>query len=199
MLKPGDGTYDYYAAYDRWEDGSTLPEVMLGVWAASYVNYVPTNDLVLVSKFWKPGRSLETKIRDDEARVVLERVFPGREIVPVYSENVNRGGGGMNCITQQQPASAKFVQQCGWAKVQVDARGTTLYVRSNGEAAFGTVPRLTKSGDDIYLQRLSSSDLGKRVRVQVVGAFKLNGTIGWVDEDDIESAGEKCLAVYTLN
>src|SRR5262249_38398581 len=66
VFKTGDAVYDYYANYDRWEDGSTLPEVMLGVWASSYVNYVPTNDLVLVSKFWKPGRSLETKRRDDE-------------------------------------------------------------------------------------------------------------------------------------
>ena len=66
--RPGDGTYDYYAAYDRWEDGSTLPEVMLGVWPSSYVNYVPTNDLVLVSRFWKPGRSLESSAKDDAAR-----------------------------------------------------------------------------------------------------------------------------------
>ena len=29
VFQPGDGTYDYFAAYDRWEDGSTLPEVML--------------------------------------------------------------------------------------------------------------------------------------------------------------------------
>ncbi|MGH9903722.1 MAG: agmatine deiminase family protein, partial [Pyrinomonadaceae bacterium] len=52
LFTPGDGTYDYYAAYDRWEDGSTLPEVMLAVWPASYVNYAPTNDLVLVPRFW---------------------------------------------------------------------------------------------------------------------------------------------------
>ena len=65
VFLPGDGTYDYYAGYDRWEDGSTLPEVMLGVWPASYVNYVPTNDLVLVPKFWRPGRPLESWLKDD--------------------------------------------------------------------------------------------------------------------------------------
>ncbi len=57
VFQPGDGQYDYFAAYERWEDGSTLPEVMLAVWPASYVNYAPTNDLVLVPRFWKPGRS----------------------------------------------------------------------------------------------------------------------------------------------
>ena len=194
VLGPGDGNYDYFAGYDRWEDGSTTPEVMLMVWPASYVNYVPTNDLVLVSKFWKPGRSREIKKKDQAARDVLRKLLPGREIVQVYTENVNRGGGGMNCITQQQPASAKFARRCGWAKVQVDARFTILYSGSTGNAALGTVPRLTPVGRDIYLERLSSS--AKRVHVRVVGATWLNGEIGWVDAEDIESAGEKCPAIY---
>lgn len=193
----GDGIYDYFARYDRWEDGSKLPAVMMAVWPASYVNYVPTNDLVLVSHFWKPGRSLATKRKDEEALGVLKELFPGREVVQVYSENVNRGGGGMNCITQQQPASAKFARQCGWAKVQVDVQVTTLYAEPTGDDELGTVPRLTRSGDDVYLERLSSS--GKRVQVRVVGASRLDGKIGWVDEEDIESAGEMCPEVYSPN
>jgi hypothetical protein len=27
----------------------------------------------------------------------------------------------------------------------------------------------------------------------------MNGEVGWVDEDDIESAGEQCPAAYSLN
>ena len=106
VFQPGDGTFDYWAEYERWEDGSSLPHHMLGVWASSYVNYVPTNGVVLVSKFWKPGRSLEILERDRQAQNVLKRLFPGRRIVPIHSENVNRGGGGMNCITQQEPRSS---------------------------------------------------------------------------------------------
>ncbi len=197
VLQAGDGQYDYFAAYDRWEDGSTLPEVMLAVWPASYVNYAPTNDLVLVPRFWKPGRPHESKEKDRAARAVLKDLFPGREVVQIHIENVVRGGGGMNCITQQQPASEKFARRCGWAKVQVDVRVATLYAHSTGDATLGTVPRLTSSGDDVYLERLSSS--GGRVRVRVVGAHGLDGEVGWVDKDDIESAGEKCPAVYSLN
>jgi agmatine deiminase len=197
VFLPGDGTYDYYAQYERWEDGSTLPPVMLGVWPASYVNYAPTNDLVLVPKFWKPGRSLETWKRDNEARAILKELFPGREVVQVNAENVIRGGGGMNCITQQQPASAKFARMCGWAKVQVAAETATLYAEPSGEAALGSIPRLSRFGGDIYLKRLSSS--GKRLQVRVVGISRLNGETGWVDEDDIESAGEKCPLVYSPN
>ena len=63
VFQPGDGQYDYFSVYDRWEDGSTLPEVMLAVWPASYVNYAPTNDLVLVPRFWKPGRPTRARRR----------------------------------------------------------------------------------------------------------------------------------------
>ena len=194
---PGDAVYDYFAAYDRWEDGSTMPEVMLGVWPASYVNYVPTNDLILVPRFWRPGRPLDIKAKDDEARDVLKELFPGRDVVQVYIENVVRGGGGMNCITQQQPASAKFAELCGWAKVQVAAGVTTLYAAATGQHELGTVSRLTGSGGDIYLKKFFGG--GQRVLVQVVGESSLEGRMGWVNEDDIESAGEKCAAVYSAN
>jgi agmatine deiminase len=197
VFLPGDGTYDYYAAYDRWEDGSTLPEAMLAVWPASYLNYVPTNDLVLAPKFWKPGRPLEALKKDTAARIILKHALPGREVVQIHSENVNRGGGGMNCITQQQPASAEFAQACDWAKVKVDVRVATLYSGPTGEAALGLVPRLLPLRGDVYLERLSSS--GQRVRVRVVGRCDLEGRVGWVDEDAIESAGEKCPDVYTPN
>jgi Porphyromonas-type peptidyl-arginine deiminase len=53
----------------------------------------------------KPGRSSESRRRDQKAQEVLHQLFPEREIVAIHSENINRGGGGMNCITQQQPAS----------------------------------------------------------------------------------------------
>lgn len=197
VFQPGDGIFDYFATYDRWEDGSTFPEVMLGVWPASYVNYVPTNDLVLVPRFWKPGRSLRIKRKDDEAVNVLRELFPGREIVQLSPENVVRGGGGMNCITQQQPASSEFARACGWAKVTVDEQITNLYERSSGRSVVGRVPRLTRSGGDIYLERLSSS--GGRVKVRVVGACDLDRRVGWVDADEIESAGEKCPGVYSPN
>jgi hypothetical protein len=135
--------------------------------------------------------------RDNEARAVLEEVFPGRKIAQVYAENINRGGGGMNCITQQQPASAKFAKKCGWAKVQVAAQNAFLYSTPAGSATLGSVPRLSTSGDDVYLKMLSSS--GKRALVQVVDECHLNGRMGWVDEDDVESAGEKRISVYSRN
>ncbi len=197
VFLPGDGQYDYFSVYDRWEDGSTLPEAMLAVWPASYVNYAPTNDLVLVPRFWKPGRGRESKQKDRMARDVLGELFPGRDLVPVHIENVVRGGGGMNCITQQQPASSKFVRRCDWAKVKVDVEAATLYAHATGDDVLGTVPRLTASGRDIYLERLSSSH--GRVRVRVECRCGRDEETGWIEEDDIESAGEKCPDAYSPN
>ena len=116
----------------------------------------------------------------------------------VYSENVNRGGGGMNCITQQQPASATFARRCGWAKVQVDAQVATLYAASIGQHALGTVPRLTRIRRghlpaEALVVREAGAGPGRRAHP------RLHGEVGWVDEEDIESAGEKRPAVYSRN
>ena len=41
---------------------------------------------------------------DKEAAAVLAKAFPGREVVPVQINTLAHGGGGVHCITQQQPA-----------------------------------------------------------------------------------------------
>ena len=40
---------------------------------------------------------------DAAAAATLRAVFPGREIVQVDARDIVRGGGGIHCITQQQP------------------------------------------------------------------------------------------------
>ena len=79
----------------------------------------------------------------------------------------------------------------------MDVGAATLYAEPYGRGRARHGPPADRSGDDVYLKRLSSS--GKRVRVRVVGGCGLDGEVGWVDEDDIESAGEKCPAVYSPN
>lgn len=41
---------------------------------------------------------------DDEAYRIVRRAFPDREVVQVPALDIVRGGGGIHCITQQQPA-----------------------------------------------------------------------------------------------
>jgi agmatine deiminase len=62
----------------------------------SYVNHVVTNGGVVACTFADP--------HDDEALDVLRAVYPGREVVGVDAREVFARGGGLHCITQQQPA-----------------------------------------------------------------------------------------------
>jgi agmatine deiminase len=63
---------------------------------ASYANFYIANGIVLVPVFNCPA--------DRIALDTLAQLFPGREIVPVYSGDFIWGLGAMHCMTQQQPA-----------------------------------------------------------------------------------------------
>jgi agmatine deiminase len=63
--------------------------------AVPYTNYYVCNGAVIV-----PVSDPET---DDAALALLERLYPGREAVPVPGATLALGGGGVHCITQQVP------------------------------------------------------------------------------------------------
>jgi agmatine deiminase len=65
---------------------------------ASYANFYIANGAVLVPVFNDPN--------DRVALNTLAELFPGREIVPIYSGDLIWGFGAMHCMTQQQPGSA---------------------------------------------------------------------------------------------
>lgn len=75
--------------------------------SASYVNYLVTNNAVLVAQYWKPGRDESYRRADDSAVATLQTAFPGRKVIQVDVEALNYLGGGMNCISQQQPSWVK--------------------------------------------------------------------------------------------
>jgi agmatine deiminase len=62
----------------------------------SYINHYVLNDGVLLCSFDDP--------RDREAKAILRDVYPGREIVLIDAKELFKRGGGIHCITQQQPA-----------------------------------------------------------------------------------------------
>ena len=64
---------------------------------ASYANFYIANKLVLVPVFNDPN--------DRVALNTLAKLFPGREIVPVYCRDLVLGLGTIHCMTQQLPAS----------------------------------------------------------------------------------------------
>jgi agmatine deiminase len=63
--------------------------------AVPYTNFYLCNGAVIV-----PVSDPET---DDAALALLERLYPGRQAVPVPGTTLALGGGGVHCITQQVP------------------------------------------------------------------------------------------------
>jgi agmatine deiminase len=78
------------------EEGHYRP----GLWnggCSSYINSYLANDAVVV-----PGYGYD---RDHLAVETYQRLYPQREIVQVQIGHIAQGGGGVHCITQQQPAT----------------------------------------------------------------------------------------------
>jgi agmatine deiminase len=62
----------------------------------SYINHYICNGAVILCAFDDPN--------DDVAKSILEKAYPGREIVLVDAREIFARGGGIHCITQQQPS-----------------------------------------------------------------------------------------------
>lgn len=62
----------------------------------SYVNHLVVNGGIIACGFGDPA--------DDRARGLLADAYPGREVRPVEARPIFARGGGIHCITQQQPS-----------------------------------------------------------------------------------------------
>jgi agmatine deiminase len=76
------------------------PETMRRDWrgtplAASYVNFYLVNGGLIMPAF--------EDAQDERARAVLADCFPGRDIMQIEARAIVEGGGGIHCITQQEP------------------------------------------------------------------------------------------------
>ena len=113
---------DYYETYDYTPRGDykkvinaknadgerynivTLPitaEIVEWVgWRANYLNYYAGNKVVLVPVFGD--------VMDAEALRILGGVYPDKEIIPINGEILTVLGGGIHCVTQQQPDFARL-------------------------------------------------------------------------------------------
>jgi len=74
---------------DAWQcDGG-------GRFCTSYINSYIANGAVIVPSYGLPA--------DDRARAIYQQLFPQREVVSLRIDDIAPGGGGIHCITQQQP------------------------------------------------------------------------------------------------
>jgi agmatine deiminase len=76
---------------------SAVPRGQEG-YCRSYVNFYIANGAVIA-----PAYGIA---EDASAGLTLRRAYPGRTVVPVALNDLFRGGGGIHCITQQQPAGS---------------------------------------------------------------------------------------------
>ena len=65
--------------------------------ATSYVNFYLANGAVIMPAFDDPN--------DENARAILAQCFPGRDIMQIDALDIVQGGGGIHCITQQEPVA----------------------------------------------------------------------------------------------
>lgn len=63
---------------------------------ASYANFYIGNEVVLVPVFQEE--------KDQKALEILQKCFPGRQMVPIPSRTLVGGLGACHCVTQQQPS-----------------------------------------------------------------------------------------------
>jgi len=64
----------------------------------SYINFSFVNGGIVMCSYGDP-------VADERARATFQQLFPDRRIVDVDARPIFRNGGGVHCITQQQPTT----------------------------------------------------------------------------------------------
>ena len=72
----------------KWDWDQRIP--------GSYINFYLPNGGIVIPSFDDPA--------DGPAREIIQAAFPDRKLVQIRATDITRGGGGIHCITQQQPA-----------------------------------------------------------------------------------------------
>ena len=75
---------------------SVRPQFDSNEFAAGYINFYVCNGAVIAPQFGDARA-------DDTARQTLRDLFSGREVVPLNIDGIAAGGGGIHCLTQQEP------------------------------------------------------------------------------------------------
>ncbi|WP_262888113.1 agmatine deiminase family protein [Cyclobacterium roseum] len=73
----------------------------------SYLNFVLTNNLVVIPAYYNSGDPDFIRQKDDQARKAFQEVFKSRRVVMIHATELNYSGGGLHCITMHQPKIKK--------------------------------------------------------------------------------------------
>ena len=89
-------------AEQSWFDNVTADSVEFYL-ATGYMNFVIANKVIVTAKFWNENTPKEFKERDEQAKQILERAFPGRKIVQIDCMPLHHDGAGLHCHSRNQP------------------------------------------------------------------------------------------------
>ncbi|MDT9313845.1 agmatine deiminase family protein, partial [Limnospira sp. Paracas R14] len=83
-LTPEDYVFQALGSMDM-RDGSSLQgkASVKAVLAASYLNFIVANNVVLIPKYYKQGGDKIYQQTDEEALLIFQKVFPSRTIVQI--------------------------------------------------------------------------------------------------------------------
>jgi agmatine deiminase len=100
-----DGTYSLINSLKTTH--TFLSDKITIVSAGSYINYMISNQTIILPKYHEEGSKLASdatiKRTDKEAQDVMQKLFPDRKIVRINNLPLNFGGGGFNCTCKQIP------------------------------------------------------------------------------------------------
>ncbi len=96
---PRETGQDMRSVYRDFSIGDEIIEVP----AVSYLNFFVTNGVILSARYGGEGRPDHLRESDEEFETILKTRFPDREIAGIHPLAANWEGGGMHCLTQQQP------------------------------------------------------------------------------------------------
>lgn len=104
-MQPGDYVYEFMKTLD-YKNGSKFPagQSVKVIPALSYLNFIITNKVIIGQSIWREGMPVALKAKDEKAAQVLQAAFPDRKVIMIDALAVNLGGGGIHCISMQQPA-----------------------------------------------------------------------------------------------
>ncbi len=81
-------------------------ERLILVAATSYLNFIIANQMILLPAYGTTEQLDSVKRKDGKMVEIMQKVFPGYDIVQINPLQLNWHGGGMHCISRPQPVSA---------------------------------------------------------------------------------------------
>ncbi len=107
-MPPGDEVYEFIKTLD-YKSGMAFPQgdTINAIGASSYLNFVITNEVILVPTYVEVDKGADVVAREQRALALLSQYFPERKVVTINAFSVNLGGGGMHCISMHQPKCDK--------------------------------------------------------------------------------------------